>query len=509
VSAPLQASPSLALAAVDVERVRRGGFREFVRRAWPQVETAPLRWGWHMDAVCEHLEAVQRRELRDLVINVPPGTSKTLMASVLFEPWVWTLSPEHRFITASFNDRVILHNARRTRSLVESPWWAARWPGVSLPRGATASKAVDFYALTSGGWRYSVTVRGAVLGMHADTHVVDDPIDPQGAAMASGVELEAVLRWHHETMATRFRDQNSGARVLVMQRLHERDLSAEMERQGATVLCLPMRHERHHPRRYARDPRTEEGELLVPERYPAAVVDRLAAGLGPYAAAAQLQQRPAPAGGGIFRVEWLRRYWTSLPSSSTWTMSVDCTFKGSDGSDFVSIQVWCHNGPDHYLVDRDTRRMTFTETCDAIVAMAARWPRALTKLVEAKANGPAVMDALRGKLSGLTPVEPEGGKEARAHAVAPLFASGNVLLPHPERAEYPSGQRGAVWVRGGVVDLSRDAAEGSFEHAMVGFPRARHDDDVDAATQAINHRAGSFVARLRAAYGSQNGQTTP
>ena len=127
-SAPLQASPSLALAAVDVERVRRGGFREFVRRAWPQVETAPLRWGWHMDAVCEHLEAVQRRELRDLVINVPPGTSKTLLASVLFEPWVWTLSPEHRFITASFNDRVILHNARRTRSLVESPWWAARWP---------------------------------------------------------------------------------------------------------------------------------------------------------------------------------------------------------------------------------------------------------------------------------------------------------------------------------------------------------------------------------------------
>jgi phage terminase large subunit-like protein len=147
--------------------------------------------------------------------------------------------------------------------------------------------------------------------------------------------------------------------------------------------------------------------------------------------------------------------------------------------------------------------MTFTETLAAIESMAARWPRAITKLIEAKANGPAIVDALTGRLSGLTPVEPQGGKEARAHAVAPLFAAGNVLLPHPERAEYPDGRRGAPWLRGGVVDLSRDAAEGSFEASLIGFPRARHDDDVDAATQALNHRAGSFVSRLRAAFGPQ------
>jgi predicted phage terminase large subunit-like protein len=501
VSAPV--APERVRAAVDVERVRRGGFAEFVRRAWPLVESAPLSWGWHLDAVAEHLEAVARREIRDLVINVPPGTSKTLLASVLWPAWLWTLDPTHRLITASFNERVILHNARRTRALIDSPWWAARWPEVAIPRGASASKAVDFYALNSGGWRYSVTVRGAVLGMHADSHVVDDPIDPQGAAMASGLELEAVLRWHHETMATRFRDQSRAARVLVMQRLHERDLAAEMERAGATVLCLPMRHERHHPRRYARDPRTHEGELLVPGRYPEEVVSRLESSLGPFGTAAQLQQRPAPAGGGIFRAEWLRRFWTELPREASWTLSVDAAFKGGDGSDFVAIQVWAHAGPDHYLADRDTRRMSFTETCAAIEAMAARWPRAITKLIEAKANGPAIIDALTGRLSGLTPVEPQGGKESRAHAVAPLFAAGNVLLPHPERAQYPDGRRGAPWLRGGVADLSRDAAEGSFEAALIGFPRARHDDDVDAATQALNHRAGSFVSRLRAAFGPQ------
>lgn len=504
-SAPV--SPAVALAAVDVERVRRGGFKEFVRRAWPVTEPARLRWGWHHEAMAEHLEAVARGEVRRLVINVPPGCAKSRVCSVLFPAWRWIEDPPHRFINASYADHVVLRDARACRTLVDTKWWRERWPHVRIPGGAAASKAAGYYETSAKGFRFSVTVRGSVTGEHADTQIIDDPIDPLGAAMASGAELDAVLEWWNGTMSSRFREPDKGATVLVMQRLHERDLAAELMRQGATVLCLPMRHERLHPRRYARDPRTEEGELLHPERYPEEEVKRLEVQLGPYGAAAQLQQRPAPKGGGIFRAEWLRRYWTSLPSTSTWTMSVDCTFKGSDGSDFVSIQVWCHQGPDHYLVDRDTRRMTFTETCAAIEAMAARWPLAITKLIEAKANGPAIIDALKGKLSGLTLVEPDGGKEARAHAVAPLFASGNVILPHPERAEYPSGQRGAVWLRGGVVDLSRDAAEGSFEHALLGFPRARHDDDVDACTQALNHRAGSFVARLRSAFGPKKDPT--
>ena len=142
-----------ARAALDRERVKRGGLREFIRRAWPLVESAELKWNWHLDAIAEHLEAVTRGEVRDLVINVPPGTSKTLLASVLWPAWEWTLDPAHRFITASFNDRVILHNARRARTLVDSPWFRARWPEVTFPTGASASKAVDFYATTLGGWR--------------------------------------------------------------------------------------------------------------------------------------------------------------------------------------------------------------------------------------------------------------------------------------------------------------------------------------------------------------------
>lgn len=489
-----------ALADVEVERVRRGGFAEFVRRAWAQVEPSTLRWGWHLDAIAAHLEAVQRREVHDLVINVPPGTSKTLLASVLWPVYVWLTDPTHRFIAASFNDRVILHNARRARTLVESPWFRARWPHVALPQGPSASKAVEFYQNTEGGWRYSVTVSGSVLGMHADTHVVDDPIDPQGSAMPSGAELDRVLEWHHKTMSTRFRDHATKARVLVMQRLHERDLAAEMIRQGATVLCLPMRYESRHPYRYAKDPRTHDGELLAPERYPEAVVVALETHqLGPYGTAAQFQQRPAPAGGGVFKREWLRNFWVDLPKDLSLELSIDCTFKGASTSDFVALQVWGRAGANFYLVDRVLARLDLPATCDAIVALCQRWPRIGAKLVEDKANGPAVVQTLRTKVPGLLLINPEGGKESRAHGAAPYFASGNVIVPHPERAVYPDGRRGATWLRGGVVDLNQDAAEGSYEHAMVGFPTARHDDDVDATTQWINHAAPSYSARLKAA----------
>lgn len=502
-SAPV--SPAKALAAVDVERVRRGGFKEFVRRAWPVTEPARLRWGWHHEAVAEHLEAVARGEVRRLVINIPPGCAKSRVCSVLFPAWRWTLDPAHRFIAASYADHVVLRDARACRTLVDTSWWRERWPHVRIPGGAAASKAAGYYETSAKGFRFSVTVRGSVTGEHADTQIIDDPIDPLGAAMASGAELDAVLEWWNGTMSSRFREPDKGATVLVMQRLHERDLAAELMRQGATVLCLPMKHERLHPNRYARDPRREEGELLHPERYPAEEVARLETQLGPRGAAAQLQQRPAPKGGNIFKREWMRRFWVDLPPRlDDLTMSVDCAFKGKETSSKVAIQVWGRSGPDFYLLDRRAERMGFNETLAAIEAVHRKWPRAGRKLVEAKANGVSVVETLKAKLSGLTLLETgSDSKEGRAHACTWLWAAGNVLLPHPERAVYPDGSRGAPWLRGGEPDLSRDAREDSYEHTMVCFPTAATNDDVDATTQYLNHASPSFLARLRAAFGSQ------
>ena len=474
-------------AALDRELVARKGFAEFVRRAWPQVEPAALVWGRHLDAVCEHLDAVLRDEITDLVINEPPGCSKSLIVSTLFAAYTWIHHPSWRWIAASYAIDVAHRDARRHRELVASDWWAARWPELGIPSGGADSKSVGYFFNTAGGSRYTTTVGGSVTGHHGDGHLIDDPHDPHG--VASTAELERTLAWHRETMPTRFRNPQRPRRILVMQRLHDRDLTAEMVREGATVLCLPMRFESKHPLRWARDWRTEEGQLLVPERYPAAALATLETRLGPRATAAQLQQRPAPAEGAIFRGEWLTRRWVELPAGCTWGLSVDATFKDGSGSDYVVIQCWGSKGADHYLVDQARGRWDFVETVRQLKAMVTRYPRALLKLIEDKANGPAILATLRAEreMAGLVEVNPgANGKVARAHSVEPLFASGNVYLPDPVLARYDDGRRGAPWVA-------------EYVHELTTFPAAAHDDQVDATTQYLNHVALQGGALLEAA----------
>lgn len=469
----MTAAPALVpLEAIERELIRRRGLAEFVRRAWPQVDTSPLVWGWHLDAVCEHLEAVQRREIRDLAIHEPPGLGKSLIVSVLFPAWVWTLDPEHRWLAFSYGDKVALRDSQRMRALVASDWYRERWPEVQLPRARDASTALSLWHNTRGGLRLSTTISGQVTGHHGDTAVIDDPIDPRGADAVSGVGLDEVLRWWSTTLPTRFRDHPRSARVLVMQRLHERDLGAEMHRQGATVLCLPMRYESKHPQRWACDPRTTEGALLAPQRMPAEELDKVEARMGPTVVAAQHQQRPSPAGGAIFKKEHLARTWTELPTDGYWLQSWDCAFKDTESSDFVCGQVWCTDGTNFYLVDQVHERLSFSKTCERIQSLSKTWPKARTKLVEDKANGSAVIDALKAKLPGLEPVQPEGGKIARAHAVEGLFAAGNVLLP-----------QSAPWVE-------------QYRAELLAFPRGAHDDQVDATTQALGRMSNSYLSRM-------------
>lgn len=486
------------LADIDREAIRRRGLVEFVRRAWHLVEpSSPLRWNWHLDVVCAALERVARREVTDLVVNVPPGMSKSLLVDVLFPAWVWTLTPDfaphlppgmlgpgHRFINASYDDDVVMRDARKMRTLVLSDWYRARWPGVEIPSDASASKAVGMFYTTRGGMRFSTTVRGGVTGQHCDTMIVDDPIDPQGATAASGVELAAVKEWWTGTMSTRFRDHATSARILVMQRVHEDDLAGFLLAQGAVSVCLPMEYDPEHPQRCAEDRRTEPGELLCPDRFPREVVERLKVRLGPSGAAAQLDQRPSPKGGDTLQGGWFKR-WTELPAKGLWALSIDCSFKKTTDGSFVVIQVWMQVGINHYLVDQRRERMGFTATLGAIEAMLMRYPQATLKLIEDKANGTAVIDTLKSRIAGVVAVEPHGGKEARVNAVQPVIAAGTVFIPHATEARYPDGRVGAPWVDGFVLECE-------------GFPRAAHDDQVDAMTQYLQHRAmKNFVSALK------------
>jgi predicted phage terminase large subunit-like protein len=163
-----------------------------------------------------------------------------------------------------------------------------------------------------------------------------------------------------------------------------------------------------------------------------------------------------------------------------WLQSWDFTFKGSAGSDFVAGGVWLYSHPDAYLVDQVCARMSFVEACQAMIDMSRRYPLAVTKIVEDKANGPAVEDVLRSQVGGIVLVNPQGGKEARAHAISGLFQAGNVFLP-----------RDATWLQ-------------SYRAQLTAFPRGINDDMVDQTSQAllrVAHKHGRYVDAMTAVRG--------
>lgn len=457
---------------------REAGIRSlrfFVEEMWPVVEPGiPFVPGRHVDAICAHLEAVSAGDIRKLLINIPPGCMKSLLVNVFWHAWEWIHRPTTRYISVSFDANLTLRDSRKVIQILRSEEFRHLWGDlVSLPADVAAS---DFSNM-QGGWKFATSIQGKLVGRHADIITIDDPVKP---LEINGAALETCKQWWHETLPTRFRDPKTGRRVLVMQRLHEDDLSGiALKEEGWERLILPMRYEKN---RHCYDTciggedwRKDEGELLWPERFGEEEVKRIEKDLLARGAAAQLQQSPTPAGGLVFKASWFKKYGVAPAKMDQIIQSWDAAFKGTSDSDYVCGQVWGKAGGEYYLLDQVHGHWDFPETCAQIKALSKRWPKATAKLVEDKANGPAIIDTLKKEISGLIAVTPEGGKEARANAVAPLYEAGNVY--HPEE----------TWVDG-------------LEAEMTGFPFARNDDRVDAMTQALlwmHQKTSSYRAAMK------------
>lgn len=459
----------------EIGRRGRRSFYEFCRLAWPTVEQRPLVNSWYVRVVCDHLEAVWRGDPRQTVINIPPGFAKSTITCAMWPVWIWLQDPTAQILSVSYDGKLTRRDAAKGLALIQSQWFRERFGGdVVVPKDAGATE----YHNTAGGVRYTASVGSKVTGKHPDVVIIDDPIKPRDVTPAG---LEAAEDFWRYTLSTRARDPMTVRRVCVMQRLHQRDLSALFESLGWHMLRLPMRYEPEHA--HPKDPRTTPGELLAPERADEASVLALEAALGPIGRAAQLQQRPSPEEGNIIRNEWIRWYEpTELPESFDRVItSWDLAFKATATSDFVAGQVWGVSVSRFYLIDGMLERLDFAATIQAMLRTIARHPAAMAHLVEDKANGPAVMSVLEDKVSGIIAVDPQGGKVARLNAVQPLFEAGNVYLPEGSRV---------------AEELAAN---------LTAFPQAAHDDDVDACSQALSYLRTSVtdysgvVATLRAA----------
>src|SRR5699024_10181866 len=266
---------------------------------------------------------------------------------------------------------------------------------------------------------YSVGIGAALTGRPVDLLVIDDPIKDR--VQASSVTFrERVWDWWLEVGATRLAP--GAPVVLIMTRWHEDDLAGRLmaapDGDLWRVVNIPAQAETDT------DPLGRApGEVMESARGRTATQwEAIKTRSGAQTWAALYQGHPSPAEGDLLRRDQWQR-WTRMPdlTAATVVQSWDLAFKGATTSDYVVGQVWAKVGADCYLLDQVRGRWGFSDTCQQIRMLSARWPQAVAKFVEDKANGPAVMDALRSSVPGLVPVNPEGGKEARAAAIQPLI----------------------------------------------------------------------------------------
>lgn len=445
-----------ALSVVD-------SFYEFVRRAWHVIEpNEPFVDGWHIRVICDHLEAVAAGKIRNLIINVPPRHMKSSLVCVLFPAWVWIKYPGKKWLFASYAENLSKRDSIKCRLLIESEWYKTtfriQW-GLSPDQNEKMR-----YNNTEGGFRISTSVLGSVMGEGGDFQVVDDP--HKANEVTSDTMRKAVLDWWDQGFAGRVNDPKTVAKIVVMQRLHEGDLSAHLnEKGGWVVLCLPAewdgRKKIPTPLGWV-DPRQVDGELLWEARFGRKEVEDAKRDLGVQGTAGQLQQLPAPAKGKIFMREWWKYYTALPPDIEFWAQSWDLIFDKSPKSDWVCGGVWARRGADKYLVHLIRERIGFNDQLAAFIAMTTQYPQTSAKWVEKAANGAALIDVLKRKIPGIIPITPLGSKKLRAESVAPEVQAGNIYLP-----------TNAAWVPLFVE-----------EHAV--FDNGVHDDQVDMMSQAVS-----------------------
>lgn len=436
--------------------------------------------------VAQAVKDVENGHNRMLAVSMPPRMGKSTLLSLYSPLWILRRHPDWSIITASFDGTLTGEWARNVRNLIEDDPKL----GISLARDGGAG---SHWQTLEGGGIYSASIRSALTGRGARVLLIDDPIKDYVDAH-SAVMREALWNWWLSVAQTRL--EPPYLVVVLMTRWHEDDFVGRLlsgEHEGSPdqweVVSLPAIAERNDA--IGRAPGEPLISPLLDETPEQAVArwENTKRTIGSYVWSSMYLQSPAPSKGAIFDSGWWR-FWTTDPNKATqdgrvvhldpstltggrWLDSWDCAFKGTDSSDFVVGQRWVRNGADRFLIAQSRGRMSFTQTLDAMSRWASPVDSAASpyghlvhqRLVEEAANGAALIDTMRDTVSGIKPVKPKLGKEARARNITPEVESGHVYLPHPS-------DPGNEWVQDLLAEL-RD------------FPVAAHDDMVDALTQAL------------------------
>jgi len=436
---------------------------DFIREAWQYVEPSnPLSWNWHLDEICEVLLAIHVGRLRRVIFNVPPGTGKSIIISVLFNAWEWSINPSLRYLTASYSDDNPIRDNRRLRDIVTTPWYRESF-NFSLASDQSAKVRFDTHAK---GWRIATSVGGLGTGEHPHRIQIDDSIKASDAK--SDVKREKVHTWLDSTISTRI--ALNPAVILVEQRHHEDDATAHLLAKGGWErIKFPMRFvtfdgKSEDTRPDPRDHREREGELLWPELWPEEKVRQEERDLGPYGASAQLQQTPIPEGGGLFKREYFDIIELhQVPAGCIEARGWDTADTQGGGNWTVGGRMAYHPRTQKFYITHVVRDQLESGKVNDLIINTAKLDGKKVRIAEGSGSGKAVTAARAKALLGydykvMSEVE---DKVARAGGFRTQAESHNVLIVRAEWTEV-------------VLDV------------LCHFPVGKFDDDVDSLSNAFN-----------------------
>ena len=439
--------------------VLRRDFTSFVRKVFATVSPGDRYIdNWYVEAIACELEQLLAGETLRLLITQPPRTLKSICTSVAFVAWALGHNPALSFICASYSQELSLDLARKFRLVITSDWYQALFPTFSLHRDTDAE-----ITTTMRGGRLATSVGGSITGRGAAIIIIDDPLKAEEAQSESA--RERVRKWYTETVLSRFNDQSTGRLILVMQRLHEEDLAGYIAT-NCRHLDLPAIATEHQELRLCRGhvKIREPGDLLDPIRLGQIDLDRIRSEIGSLAFSAQYQQRPTPLEGNLIKREWLRFY-RDLPTPDYRRTVQSWDVAGSIDGDYSVCTTWLIVGKDAYLTDLWRGRFGFPELLKKAIAHA-RAQHVSTILVEKAGLGLSFYQALRNELGvgNVLGIDPKGTKIERMDGESPAIEGGYIHFPE-----------NAPW----LADLL---------HELLGFPTAKHDDQVDSISQFLAWR---------------------
>ncbi len=449
-------------------KILRTDFSSFLVKTFhtvnPGTEFLP---NWHINLIAEYLQACESGEVKRLIINLPPRALKSLIVSVAWPAWLLGKNPARRVIAASYAQSLSNKHSLDCRRVVTSDWYKKVFPEFQIASGQNQKAK---FMTTKRGYRIATSVGGSITGEGGNFLIIDDPHNP--VHINSAAKRRNVIEWFDKTFSTRLDNKKKGVFVLVMQRLHEEDLSGHLAEKGWEILAIPAIAE--EKKTYARGKLRmgrKRGELLQAERENIEEIEKAKKDLGSGGFAAQYQQNPLAAGGNMINPEWIRRY--DAKPSGTIFQSWDTAIKTGENNDFSVCAIWNETVEGYNLLDIFRARLEYPLLKKEMIGLAEKWKPAAI-LIEDQANGQSLIQELRKKKNlPVIAIKSSLSKIERAAKISCLIEAGKVFLP-----------RQAIWLA-------------EYEREIFGFPGTKYDDQMDSTSQFLEWITGRTPGQAR------------